>query len=187
MRRRFCRVRGHAAEKARMLHWCVFRVICWCAGSRVWGHMELKVARSLQLRMCRRALNLWPRQDESIADYNKLAARWCDVWTAARVPRSGTMRGLLYRSRPDSTPLVSRVARTRLSADDALQTLVDVASPGTHKTWADVVYGGHVWRSTVRPHSPGSYTVNSVHPADPPHILAGSIISGVASTNSERG
>lgn len=88
LRKRFWRVKGHAAEKLRMLHLIVFLVIRWCAGACFWRQHELKSARTLQLHMCRRAPNLRLRRNEDIADYNHRAARWCEiVLTAAKLPR----------------------------------------------------------------------------------------------------
>lgn len=88
LRKRFWRVKGRAAGKLRMLHLGAFPVINWCAGARFWTQTELRSARSFQLHMCRRAAQLWPRQDEAIADYNRRIARWCEsVLRSAALPR----------------------------------------------------------------------------------------------------
>lgn len=95
----------------------MFPVLSWCVGSRVGAQSDLNAARSLQLQMCRRAQNLWPRQHESIADYKRSTGRWCEaVMSVARfhvvtrlgwaqdVPTSSWHRQCLAGAQPIERP-----------------------------------------------------------------------------------
>lgn len=62
-----------------MLHLAVFPVLAWGA------------ARTMQLQMCRRALNYWPWTSEDVPAYFRRTARWCDrVNHSAKAPRWDT-------------------------------------------------------------------------------------------------
>lgn len=74
----FWRVRGHATAKIRMLHLAIYPSLSWCAGSRSWNRRELKQVRTVQLRMCRRALNFWPAGEETLQMLVKRSARWSE-------------------------------------------------------------------------------------------------------------
>lgn len=52
-----------------MLHTAVFPVISWCSGCRAWTHDQLLSARTMQLRMSRRALQMWERDTETLDEF----------------------------------------------------------------------------------------------------------------------
>lgn len=78
LRRRSWKLKGSAAEKMRMLHLSVWRVLDWCAGGRFWDRQEFSNVYSMMLQMSRRALNLWPKQNEEIPAYFRRTARCCE-------------------------------------------------------------------------------------------------------------
>lgn len=85
---RFWRVKSHVLHKLRMLQIAIFLVLKWCTASRYWNKAELQSVRTLQLRMCRRVLRLWPRENEAFPAFQKRTARWIDTLLShARVPR----------------------------------------------------------------------------------------------------
>lgn len=87
LRRNFWRTRGLVVQNVGMLHLSVFPVCNWCAATRPWTKHELAEARTM-LRMCRRALNLWPTSGEQIQDDFRRTARWSErVMAAAKGPR----------------------------------------------------------------------------------------------------
>lgn len=48
----------------RMLHMSIFPILKRCAGGRFWNRPESQEMHSMTLQMGRRALHLWPHQNE---------------------------------------------------------------------------------------------------------------------------
>lgn len=87
-RTKFWRVKMQACHKIRMLQMAVFPVLNWCSASRYWNRAELASVRTMQLRMGRRALNLWPQPHEEFHQFLRRSARWIDnLLQAAKAPR----------------------------------------------------------------------------------------------------
>lgn len=58
-RNKFWRIKLHALNYLRrMLRMAMFLVLSWCSAIRYWNKAELASLRTMQLRMCRRVLNL---------------------------------------------------------------------------------------------------------------------------------
>lgn len=84
------RVRGHIVEKVRMLYLAVFPVLNWCSATRRWTQQQMREARSMQLRMTRRALCFWPCVGEERSAHFKRMVAWCEcvgVEATAKVPK----------------------------------------------------------------------------------------------------
>lgn len=47
---------------------------------RFWAARELQQVRRLQLRLTRRALQMWPRQEQGMVGYLKRTAHECEAW-----------------------------------------------------------------------------------------------------------
>lgn len=62
-----------------MFHLAIHPIMSWCAGSPYWSRRELKKVRTMQLRMCRNALNVWPTGDETLQMYMRRRARWSET------------------------------------------------------------------------------------------------------------
>lgn len=100
------RTRGNAAQKLCRLHLAVFPTLTCCSATRDWTRREMK-ARTMQLRLCRRAFQLWPRVDQDLPSFFRRTARGCDRDTHPEMGLRVAL-GMVALRRPSRTPHIAR-------------------------------------------------------------------------------